>query len=180
MIARCVYGVDLNPMAVELAKVSLWLEALDPGKPLSFLDAHVKHGNALIGATPALIDEGIPDEAFKAVEADDPVWGDDTKFAASLKRANVPDNPGQFELFSDEIIFSQSNTELAAGLARITHAPDGSLRDVHQQAAAYREWAESGRPAAQAGHRQRLVRRLRVAQAPTTRRRPSSTACSGR
>ena len=54
VIARCVYGVDLNPMAVELAKVSLWLEALDPGKPLSFLDAHVKSGNALIGATPTL------------------------------------------------------------------------------------------------------------------------------
>ena len=93
VIARCVYGVDLNPMAVELAKVSLWLEALDPGKPLSFLDAHVKHGNALIGATPALIDQGIPDEAFKAVEADDPVWGDDTKFAASLEAGQRPGQP---------------------------------------------------------------------------------------
>lgn len=143
VIARCVYGVDLNEMAVELAKVSLWLEALDPGKPLSFLDAHIKQGNALIGATPKLIDDGIPDEAFKAVEADDPVWGDDAKFAASLKRANVPDNPDQFELFSDQIIFSQSNAELAAGLAAIAHAPDGSLRDVHQQATAYRAWEES-------------------------------------
>src|SRR5690606_8992888 len=47
VIARCVYGVDLNPMAVELAKVSLWLEALEPGKPLGFLDAHIKLGNAL-------------------------------------------------------------------------------------------------------------------------------------
>ena len=52
VITRCVYGVDVNPMAVELAKVCLWLEALDPGKPLSFLDAHIKCGNALIGATP--------------------------------------------------------------------------------------------------------------------------------
>ncbi|MGH3516698.1 MAG: DNA methyltransferase, partial [Haloechinothrix sp.] len=52
VIARCVYGVDLNPMAVELAKVSLWLEALEPGKPLGFLDAHIKLGNGLIGATP--------------------------------------------------------------------------------------------------------------------------------
>ena len=74
VITRCIYGVDLNPMAVELAKVSLWLEALDPGKPLSFLDAHVKHGNALIGATPKLIDEGIPDAAFKPVEGDDEKW----------------------------------------------------------------------------------------------------------
>ena len=75
VITQCIYGVDVNPMAVELAKVSLWLEALDPGKPLSFLDAHVKCGNALIGATPKLIDDGIPDAAFKPVEADDPVLG---------------------------------------------------------------------------------------------------------
>ncbi|MGH3167210.1 MAG: Eco57I restriction-modification methylase domain-containing protein, partial [Trebonia sp.] len=54
------------------------------------------------------------------------------------------------ELFSDEIIFSQSNAELAASLAQITHAPGGSLRDVHRQAAAYREWAESD-------HRQRKL-----------------------
>ncbi len=68
--SRCIYGVDLNPMAVELAKVSLWLEALDPGKALSFLDAHIKQGNGLIGTTPALIERGIPDEAFKAIEGD--------------------------------------------------------------------------------------------------------------
>ena len=70
-------------MAVELAKVSLWLEALDPGKPLSFLDAHIKQGNALIGATPKLIDGGIPAGAFKPIEGDDP------KFAKSLERANA-------------------------------------------------------------------------------------------
>lgn len=161
VVSRCVYGVDLNPMAVELAKVSLWLEALEPGKPLSFLDAHIKHGNGLIGATPALIAKGIPDEAFKAIEGDDP------KFAASLKRANAaqaaltagqrrvarfsgpPTLPGmepqsrQEELFSDEIIFSQSNAVLAVGLTRIARLPDGSLSEVHRQAAAYQAWEES-------------------------------------
>jgi hypothetical protein len=161
VVSRCVYGVDLNPMAVELAKVSLWLEALEPGKPLSFLDAHIKHGNGLIGATPALIEGGIPSGAFKPIEGDDP------KFAKSLERANAaqpvltagqrrvarfsasPTLPGlepqsyQEELFSDEIIFSQSNETLAAGLARIAHAPDGSLRDIHDKAAAYRKWTES-------------------------------------
>ena len=161
VITRCVYGVDVNPMAVELAKVSLWLEALDPGKPLSFLDAHIKCGNALIGATPKLIDGGIPAGAFKPIEGDDP------KFAKSLERANAaqpvltagqrrvarfsapPTLPGlepqshQEELFSDEIIFSQSNAALAAGLARIAHLPDGSLGEVHRQAAAYQDWEES-------------------------------------
>jgi hypothetical protein len=143
VIARCIYGVDVNPMAVELAKVSLWLEALDPGKPLSFLDAHIKCGNALIGATPKLVDGGIPGAAFKPVEADDPVWGDDRRFAASLSRANDAVNPDQFELFSDEVIFSQANTEMATNLARIAQRPDGSLRDVHRQADEYRAWTES-------------------------------------
>jgi hypothetical protein len=49
----------------------------------------------------------------------------------------------QEELFSDEIIFSQSNTALAAGLARIARLPDGSLREVHSQATAYQDWEES-------------------------------------
>lgn len=79
---RCLYGVDLNPMAVELAKVSLWLETLARGKPLDFLDAHLRCGNALIGA-PLRDQQGqfttrrlltVPDEALKVVgkEASDP------------------------------------------------------------------------------------------------------------
>ncbi|MBA3531998.1 MAG: hypothetical protein H0T73_08780, partial [Ardenticatenales bacterium] len=50
VLKRCLYGVDLNAMAVELAKVSLWLDAFTLGAPLSFLDHHLKHGNSLIGA----------------------------------------------------------------------------------------------------------------------------------
>ena len=50
-VARhCIFGVDLNPMAVELAKLSLWLETISRDKPLSFLDHHLKCGNSLIGA----------------------------------------------------------------------------------------------------------------------------------
>src|SRR5207245_6504474 len=51
VLKRCVYGVDLNPMAVELAKVSLWLDAFTLGAPLNFLDHHLRCGNSLIGAT---------------------------------------------------------------------------------------------------------------------------------
>ena len=168
VITRCVYGVDVNPMAVELAKVSLWLEALDPGKPLSFLDAHVKHGNALIGATPKLIDEGIPDAAFKAVEGDDPSLGRRREVRRIGERdQRMPATTDQVELFSDEIIFSQSNAELAAGLARIPHAPDGSLREVHRQAAAYRDG--QNRPSASAS-----------STSPTPGAPPSSGASPGR
>jgi len=49
VLKRCIYGVDLNPMAVELAKVSLWLDAFTLGAPLSFLDHHLRCGNSLIG-----------------------------------------------------------------------------------------------------------------------------------
>ena len=49
VIGRCLYGVDMNPMAAELCRVSLWLEALEPGKPLSFLDHHIRVGNSLLG-----------------------------------------------------------------------------------------------------------------------------------
>jgi hypothetical protein len=70
VIGRCLYGVDLNPMAAELCRVALWIESLEPGKPLSFLDHHVQVGNSLLGTTPALLASGIPDEAFTPIEGD--------------------------------------------------------------------------------------------------------------
>lgn len=71
VVGRCLYGIDVNPMALELAKISLWLEAIEPGRPLSFLDHHLVLGNALLGATPAMLARPIPDEAFKALSDDD-------------------------------------------------------------------------------------------------------------
>jgi hypothetical protein len=71
VIGRCIYGVDINPMSVELCKVSLWMEATEPGKPLNFLDHHIVCGNSLLGTTPALIEAGIPDAAYKALTGDD-------------------------------------------------------------------------------------------------------------
>lgn len=50
IVERCIFGVDLNPLAVELAKLSLWLSTVSKGKPLNFLDHHLKCGNSLIGA----------------------------------------------------------------------------------------------------------------------------------
>jgi N-6 DNA Methylase len=93
VVARCIYGVDLNPMAADLAKVSLWLEAMTPGKPLSFLDHHIKVGNSLLGATPALLHAGIPDSAYVAVT------GDDKKTAAAWKKLNATERGGQADLF---------------------------------------------------------------------------------
>jgi hypothetical protein len=71
ILQNCIYGVDLNPMALELAKFSLWITASMPNFPLSFLDHKLKCGNSLIGATPELIEKGIPVEAFNPVTLDD-------------------------------------------------------------------------------------------------------------
>lgn len=50
VLKRCVYGVDKNPMAVELAKVALWLHTFTVGAPLSFLDHHLRAGDSLFGS----------------------------------------------------------------------------------------------------------------------------------
>lgn len=136
VVTQCIYGVDLNLMAVDLAKVSLWLEALEPGKPLGFLDAHIKHGNGLIGATPKLLAEGIPDDAFKPIE------GDDKKYAAGLIKRNRAQRGGQDELSFDTDILP-SNDQYAVELARITAAPADSLEQVRAQESAYRAYVES-------------------------------------
>ncbi len=95
VIGRCIYGVDLNPMAVELCKVALWMEALEPGKPLSFLDHHIQCGNSLIGATPELILEGIPDEAYEALE------GDEKAYCSKLKKQNKAEKKAIGGLFEE-------------------------------------------------------------------------------
>ncbi|MCL2714318.1 MAG: N-6 DNA methylase [Alphaproteobacteria bacterium] len=69
---RCLYGVDRNPMAVELTKVALWIEAMEPGKPLAFFDAQIRCGDSLIGVFDrAMLREGLPDEAYKPLTGDD-------------------------------------------------------------------------------------------------------------
>ncbi|MEY4513183.1 MAG: hypothetical protein RLZZ450_5305 [Pseudomonadota bacterium] len=109
VVGRCIYGVDLNPMAVELCKVSLWMEAVEPGLPLTFLNSHIQHGNALLGATPELMSKGIPDAAW------DPIEGDDRKTASSLKKRNKKAAQGQRSL---DTLWSQSSDAEAQAVAR--------------------------------------------------------------
>jgi hypothetical protein len=131
VIGRCLYGVDLNPMTVELCKVSLWMEALEPGKPLSFLDHRIKVGNSLMGATPALIEKGIPDEAFTALE------GDDKKCVAALKRANkAAREQSNMLLFSGEIVW-QALARVKDGLVRLEAIEDDTLDNIHAKQAEF-------------------------------------------
>ncbi len=90
VLTHCIYGVDLNPMAVELAKVSLWINAAAAGRPLSFLNHHLQCGNSLLGAPIEIeaLDPGawtIPNDAFKGVTGDDP------GVAAAVRRRNRED-----------------------------------------------------------------------------------------
>jgi hypothetical protein len=83
VIQHCIYGVDLNPLAVDLCKVALWIEGHNRGYPLTFLDHRVKCGNSLIGLDKLdRLKEGIPDDAFK------PVTGDDKEVAKQIKARN--------------------------------------------------------------------------------------------
>jgi hypothetical protein len=72
VVARCIFGVDRNPMAVELARTALWLEGFEEGRPLSFLDHHLQCGDALLGLTDLhTLEHGIAKDAFKALSGDD-------------------------------------------------------------------------------------------------------------
>ena len=82
-IRSCIYGVDYNPLAVELCKVALWLEAHNPGEPLNFLDHRIKCGNAVVGyVRREEVDAGVPDEAFAKLP------GDDSEIAKEIRARN--------------------------------------------------------------------------------------------
>ncbi len=129
-IGHCVFGVDLNPMAVELCKVSLWLEALEPGKPLSFLDHHVRVGNSLLGATPEAIVAGLPDEAFAPIE------GDDQSACTALRRLNRGARSGFGPLFAQQDAQTQALLQQTA--AALDALPDDRPEDIQNKERALR------------------------------------------
>jgi hypothetical protein len=125
VVGHCVYGVDANELAAELAKVSLWLEALEPGRPLGFLDARIRVGNSLLGTTPALLAAGVPDHAFKEIQ------GDDKKTASAARKRNKAERAGQHR--HDEFQPTLSNAELAKRRAPLLELADAATT-VRQQA----------------------------------------------
>jgi hypothetical protein len=72
VVGRCIFGVDRNPMAIELARTALWLEGFEEGRPLGFLDHHLQVGDALLGLTDLqALERGIAKDAFKPLSGDD-------------------------------------------------------------------------------------------------------------
>jgi len=137
VVGRCVYGVDVSAEAVERTKDRLRIAADVPGMTPPFLDAHVRQGNALLGASPEQVEGGIPDEAFR------PADGDDRGYARSLRRANARPDPGQATLFSEQGGYAHANEALAKSLARIMRSSGGAAADDRGTAAAYLAWRES-------------------------------------
>ncbi|GIW08697.1 MAG: hypothetical protein KatS3mg060_3502 [Dehalococcoidia bacterium] len=128
VIRSCIYGVDVNPLAVDLCKLALWIESHQPGKPISFLDAHIRCGNSLIGTTPALVEAGIPDGAY------DPVTGDDKEVAKRVKRRNRDERStlgrGGIQLDFGMRPSGESDEDLQRRLRQLVHAPEDRLEDV--------------------------------------------------
>jgi hypothetical protein len=144
VVAHCIYAVDKNPMAVELCKVALWIEAIDPGKPLSFLDAHIQCGDSLVGVfDPKVLEEGIPDEAYK------PLTGDDKTVCSSLKKENAAARKtssrggsnrgiqGSFDLSG-----AKTRSRSQEALQAIEAMPEATLAESAAKQAAYARWLE--------------------------------------
>ena len=133
VIGGCLYGVDVNPMAAELCKVSLWMEALVPGRPLSFLDHHIRVGNSLLGTTPELVADGIPNDAFK------PIQGDDKKLTNALKKRNreerKQEEAGQLTISLRTLDRKQEAIE--QGYEEVEDVPDESISGVRKKAQCY-------------------------------------------
>ena len=121
VVQRCIFGVDRNPLAVELCRTALWIESLEPGRPLTFLDSHIVCGDSLIGILdPSIMKNGIPDDAYKLRP------GDDAVIAGNLKRRNQQSGGGiQGSLFDQG-----SFKDVANASAEIDAMPEDTLPDI--------------------------------------------------
>jgi hypothetical protein len=127
VVSRCIYGVDKNPMAIQLAKTALWLEAYSPDRPLSFIDHHLRVGDALLGVLdPKVLEHGIPDEAYTALS------GDDKEVAKALKKRNKADLRSLHQIAGGDLLTQ-------AGLAMQAATVEGLDDETPEHLAAKRQ-----------------------------------------
>ena len=141
VIARCIHGVDRNPMALELARTALWLEGFEPGQPLSFLDHHLVCGDALLGIINfQSLTAGIPAEAFKPLTGDDK---DSCKTLASTNRAALK----TFERRrTDPDFFREADTRnLLDELKALEAMPESTPAEIESKASAYTTFLQNSR-----------------------------------
>lgn len=138
VVGRCIFGVDRNPMAIELARTALWLEGFEEGRPLGFLDHHLQCGDALLGLTDLeALKKGIAKDAFK------PLSGDDKEVCKQLAKRN---NAGLKQLARDvqsgqQLLAFATDTGLQALQALEALGAD-TAEDVAAQERAYYQICE--------------------------------------
>lgn len=128
VLQHCIYGVDLNPMAVELAKVSLWINACVRDLPLNFLDHHIKCGNSLIGVTPKLLEKGIPNEAFQ------PTLDDKKDFAKEIVTINKKQ---KLMKMIEEVRKEDTELYYKSAFEKISNIDESKIEDVEKKKEAY-------------------------------------------
>ena len=136
VVAHCIYGVDKNPLAVELCKVALWIESQVPGKPLTFLDHRIRCGDSLVGVFDLeVLQRGIPDKAFDPVGDEDRALAREMKNNNRITRAEI--QAGQPLLFG--LGSGGDLTTLAEHARLIESIPDDSLETIREKGRRYNE-----------------------------------------
>lgn len=135
-VARCcIYGVDRNPMAVELTKVALWIETVDPGLPLGFLDHHLQCGDALLGLTNfAQLRKGIAKDAFTVLSGD---HKDTCKVLAATNRDGLKALENRLANPAAELFDATDLDSVLQRLNALEAMPDQNPVEVDAKAAAY-------------------------------------------
>jgi len=135
VIQHCIYGVDMNPLAVELARMALWLEGFAENKPLSFLDHHLKVGNSLVGVMNLkTLKLGIPKEAYKAS-------GNDIKaICTAISKRNNAALKSLQKLASEETLDLFVDTRQDQLLSLLETMPSSTLDDEKKKAKAYQKY----------------------------------------
>ncbi len=111
---------------------------MEPGKPLSFLEHRIQPGNSLLGATPALLAQGIPDEAFTPIE------GDDKEICKEFKRINRDERDKQMRLFAATTAPWQQLGNFAASLMNLDTVGDDSIEAIREKERPDEEAVRSG------------------------------------
>lgn len=128
VVRNCIHGVDRNPMAVELTKVALWIETVDPGKPLGFLDANIRCGDSLLGVFDLkVLEKGIPDGAYK------PLTGDDKEAAKLAGKVNKQ----QRESKNHDLFATADAADLAAAARKLHDMAEDSPAQLKAKSDAF-------------------------------------------
>jgi hypothetical protein len=141
VVSYCIFGVDRNPMALELARTALWLEGFEEGQPLSFLDHHLQCGDALLGLIDMkALECGVPKAAFK------PLSGDEKPICTALNKANTAAlkdiekkrTAAEFKQVDEFLITDSGLKELLT----IETMPQETTKQISKKEAAYKSFLD--------------------------------------